>query len=282
MSDFGPYLDALAKKDAEIARLRDEVGTIRRSAIAAGIVPASESEDHDYLICKSFGDGKLAEREVKHLRDCHKTQVDRAEQAERERDKAMVRGDHCRRCGVRLQTAITGRHGELCEDCHYAEIGEEIDKHPIGVPTRRRAMGELKQKYASVDIPSEAGVAELRAEIARQKEALNGYARRTMAAERGRDEALAREAVLAGALEKIRDCAPFHRHHAWMSPEGLHKIAEDALANVSDRAKQMLEAVEALRIIARNTMAGAVNVFWVKDFADKAVRAMEGKEGKGE
>ena len=68
------FMDEAARLlQAEIARLRDEVGTIRRSAIAAGIVPASESEDHDYLICKSFGDGKLAEREVKHLRDCHKT-----------------------------------------------------------------------------------------------------------------------------------------------------------------------------------------------------------------
>ena len=78
---------------------------------------------------------------------------------------------------------------------------------------------------------------------------INGFRVAIKTLTRERDEALAREAVLAGALEKIRDCAPFHRHRAWMSPEGLHKIADNTLASVSDRAKQMLEVVEAAKAV---------------------------------
>jgi len=90
---------------------------------------------------------------------------------------------------------------------------------------------------------------------------------------RERDEALAREAVLAEALGWIRDhCNTFSDN---CNAAGMRGTAKVALASLSDRAKQMLAAIEALRIIARNTKAGVVNVWWVKDFADKAVRVMK-------
>ena len=105
------------------------------------------------------------------------------------------------------------------------------------------------------------------------EKALSDIITRAEKAERERDEALAREAVLAEALGWIRDhCNTFSDN---CNAAGMRGTAKVALASLSDRAKQMLAAIEALRIIARNTKAGVVNVWWVKDFADKAVRVMK-------
>jgi len=44
--------------------------------------------------------------------------------------------DKCAGCGCTLSGFITGRNqnpkGTVCDDCHYEDIGEELDKHPIG------------------------------------------------------------------------------------------------------------------------------------------------------
>jgi len=49
---------------------------------------------------------------------------------------------HCAQCGVTLHETTTGnRHtaqGCMCSDCYYADLGREIEAHPIGVPRRRR------------------------------------------------------------------------------------------------------------------------------------------------
>lgn len=46
--------------------------------------------------------------------------------------------EKCAGCGQPLSGFVTGRNsspkGNLCDDCHYADLGEELDQHPIGSP----------------------------------------------------------------------------------------------------------------------------------------------------
>ena len=48
----------------------------------------------------------------------------------------------CVRCGVYLQENRTGNrktaNGDVCSDCYFQAIGEELDRHPISVPRMRR------------------------------------------------------------------------------------------------------------------------------------------------
>lgn len=49
---------------------------------------------------------------------------------------------HCARCRVTLHETTTGNRltdaGCMCSDCYYAELGKEIEEHPLGVPRKRR------------------------------------------------------------------------------------------------------------------------------------------------
>jgi len=191
--------------EAEIARLRDEVGTIRRSAIAAGIVPASESEDHDYLICKSFGDGKLAEREVKHLRDCHKTQVDRADKAERERGEAWVKLDIVEHEQNLAKVAIENSGGTSVSRLHHAIA---------------RLSGRAHK--------AEARVKELDAKIARLKEEL---------------EATQDYAILRGMLyfENMHHGYTVSLGGPISVASGNYKTEESALAAIDEAVRAMRE-----------------------------------------
>jgi hypothetical protein len=48
----------------------------------------------------------------------------------------------CAGCEVVLQETITGRRqspkGEVCSDCYYGLLGDEIEKHPIASAGIRR------------------------------------------------------------------------------------------------------------------------------------------------
>lgn len=55
--------------------------------------------------------------------------------------------DTCDKCSVPLQSFITGREFikdesgnelQICSDCYYDMLGDEIDKHPIISPSLRR------------------------------------------------------------------------------------------------------------------------------------------------
>jgi hypothetical protein len=47
-------------------------------------------------------------------------------------------GTKCVACGCRIQRTITGEQqtsdGPVCDDCYYKQLGEVIDKHPLGLP----------------------------------------------------------------------------------------------------------------------------------------------------
>jgi recombinational DNA repair protein (RecF pathway) len=53
-----------------------------------------------------------------------------------------TKDSHCCDCGTLLQESSTGNHptetGCLCSDCFYAQIGDLIDRHPLGAPHARR------------------------------------------------------------------------------------------------------------------------------------------------
>jgi hypothetical protein len=44
--------------------------------------------------------------------------------------------EKCAGCGKPLSGFITGRNpnpkGTVCDDCHYSELGDEIEEHPLG------------------------------------------------------------------------------------------------------------------------------------------------------
>ena len=48
----------------------------------------------------------------------------------------------CVTCNIDLHESTTGirktADGCMCSDCYFASFGEEIDKHPIGVPRMHR------------------------------------------------------------------------------------------------------------------------------------------------
>ena len=48
----------------------------------------------------------------------------------------------CRSCHRPLQETITGcrktRRGYLCSDCYFKELGEGVERHPIGIPRMHR------------------------------------------------------------------------------------------------------------------------------------------------
>lgn len=50
--------------------------------------------------------------------------------------KLYIGGDNCADCGTHLSGFVTGKNpspdGTVCDDCHYGQIGDEIDEHPIG------------------------------------------------------------------------------------------------------------------------------------------------------
>jgi hypothetical protein len=51
-------------------------------------------------------------------------------------EKSNDMAEKCAGCGCKLSGFVTGKNqnpkGTVCDDCHYADIGEEIDNHPIG------------------------------------------------------------------------------------------------------------------------------------------------------
>lgn len=53
-----------------------------------------------------------------------------------------VRQELCVECSVPLQETITGKRktprGDACSDCYYAELGAEIERHPIASGGVRR------------------------------------------------------------------------------------------------------------------------------------------------
>jgi hypothetical protein len=50
--------------------------------------------------------------------------------------------ERCCTCGLELQETITGKrkmpNGYACSDCYYAELGEEIERHPLASAGIRR------------------------------------------------------------------------------------------------------------------------------------------------
>jgi hypothetical protein len=53
-----------------------------------------------------------------------------------ERDKDLSRNTQCCSCHKPIQTAITGCNktgdGFKCDDCYFDDLGDLIEKHPIG------------------------------------------------------------------------------------------------------------------------------------------------------
>lgn len=62
-----------------------------------------------------------------------------AEASQRDADHDSI--EACSSCGVALQEAIHGYRpvgdGAKCSDCYFCDIGDLIDKHPIGKPLAR-------------------------------------------------------------------------------------------------------------------------------------------------
>ncbi len=48
----------------------------------------------------------------------------------------------CENCGIVLQETITGNragsNGRVCSDCYFKELGEVVEKYPIGTLRVRR------------------------------------------------------------------------------------------------------------------------------------------------
>jgi hypothetical protein len=58
----------------------------------------------------------------------------------KEDQEKFIRCKKCDKCGIKLQSNVTGKrelkNGLVCDDCFFEEFGDFVDKNPIGVYKR--------------------------------------------------------------------------------------------------------------------------------------------------